>query len=104
MTTLSEQARAQTPAAKVPASAPALAANVNQTAEKVAQRKAETKSGLRINSLQELTQSLIALSLIGAAVFCWSKTPDGSKDISAAVFVVIGFYFGRTSHGRSQGE
>lgn len=47
--------------------------------------------------LMEVTQAIIAMALVATAAVVWLRAPEGTKDLSAAVFMVIGFYFGRTS-------
>lgn len=65
----------------------------------------------RINMIWEVTQALIALSIIwsstGAAI--WIVVQDPMNRLMAFLFlsnvvsIVIGFYFGRTNHQRTGG-
>lgn len=71
----------------------------------------------RINIIWEVTQAVIALAVTGTAMFTSSQLalrndPDANNKsmaitsfllISNTVFLVIGFYFGRTNHQRVGG-
>jgi len=71
----------------------------------------------RINIIWEVTQAVIALAVTGTGMFTASQlalradTSDANKSmaitafllISNTVFLVIGFYFGRTNHQRVGG-
>lgn len=54
-----------------------------------------------INRLWEYTQAFLAVTLTVASIFSAliSTTPE-SETLKNALFVVIGFYFGRTNHSR----
>lgn len=54
----------------------------------------------RINLIWECTQALIALSVVGATLTAVFRLPTQNELLSNALFVVIGFYFGRTNHAR----
>jgi hypothetical protein len=58
----------------------------------------------RINLLWEITQALIALVVVCASVFLWVTTGLTSAQMSAAFFLIVGFYFGRTNHTRPNGD
>lgn len=55
----------------------------------------------RINSLWEFTQAFLAIVLtIGAVYTAIIGTREESETMKNALFVVLGFYFGRTNHAR----
>jgi len=58
----------------------------------------------RINLIWEVTQAVIAMSVVGANVIAAFRLPVESMMLSNAFFLVIGFYFGRTNHARSGGR
>lgn len=65
----------------------------------------------RINLIWEITQALIALSIIWTSVGAatWIVVADSANRLMAFLFmsnvvsIVIGFYFGRTNHQRVGG-
>ena len=57
----------------------------------------------RINLIWEVTQALIAVSVVGANVIAAFQLSVESMMLSNAFFLVIGFYFGRTNHARTGG-
>jgi len=77
----------------------------------------KTAGQRRINIIWEATQAIIALSVTGTGMYTASQlalrsdTTDSNKSIaitaflliSNTVFLVIGFYFGRTNHQRVGG-
>lgn len=55
----------------------------------------------KINLLWELTQAFLALTLTLAAIYSATISTRGeSETLKNGLFVVIGFYFGRTNHAR----
>ena len=55
----------------------------------------------KINFLWEATQAFLAISLTGATVFAALRSDARIPDtLTNALFVVLGFYFGRTNHSR----
>lgn len=55
----------------------------------------------QINMLWEVTQAFLAISLALAAIYVSIKgTIEESETLKNALFVVLGFYFGRTNHAR----
>lgn len=74
---------------------PLLTTEVQQVAQKVASRKNV------INIVWEVTQAFLAISLTLAAIYASVRTPsDVPQTLENALFVVLGFYFGRTNHAR----
>lgn len=70
------------------------------TEPEVAKEKAATRKNT-INMLWEYTQAFLAISLTLAAIYVSVRTPsDVPQTLENALFVVIGFYFGRTNHAR----
>ena len=69
-----------------------------------------TKGQRGINRIWEITQSLVALSVICATLYA-SVNMMADKELGKtafvfltnACFVVVGFYFGRTNHQKSGG-
>jgi hypothetical protein len=51
----------------------------------------------RINLIWEGTQSIVALGITGAAIYCGVKGVD-SDMINNSFFLIVGFYFSRTNH------
>lgn len=70
------------------------------TEPEVAKEKAATRKNT-INMLWEYTQAFLAISLTLAAIYVaiWGDGTE-SETLKNALFVVIGFYFGRTNHTR----
>lgn len=65
-----------------------------------AKKKAATRKS-NINMLWEYTQAFLAISLVLASIYtAISGTNPESETLKNALFVVIGFYFGRTNHAR----
>ena len=54
----------------------------------------------RIHLIWEFTQALIAISIVCATVVSVFRLPETSELMSNALFLVLGFYFGRTNHAR----
>jgi len=77
----------------------------------------KTSGQRRINIIWEVTQAVIALAVTGTGMFTAAQLalrndPDASAKsmaitafmlISNTVFLIIGFYFGRTNHQRVGG-
>lgn len=66
--------------------------------------EAEMISAKRANSINymwEVTQAFLAVSLTGATIYS-ALSSDGivPETLTNALFVVLGFYFGRTNHSR----
>jgi hypothetical protein len=57
----------------------------------------------KINLIWEVSQALIALSIVGANVVAAFWLPVQNTLLANAFFLVIGFYFGRTNHARQGG-
>ena len=64
----------------------------------------------RVNLLWEVTQSVIAIAVVGTTLWAsFTLAVKVSPDLTAfvllsnAFFLVIGFYFGRTNHTRTGG-
>lgn len=93
------------------------AANVNMPSETTSEQDRRTAGQRRVNIIWEATQAVIALAVTGTGMFTASQlalrvdTSDANKSmaitafllISNTVFLVIGFYFGRTNHERTGG-
>lgn len=93
------------------------AANVNIPSETTSEQDRLTAGQRRVNIIWELTQAVIALAVTGTGMMTASMlalrvdTSDANKSmaitafllISNTVFLVIGFYFGRTNHARTGG-
>lgn len=93
------------------------AANVNIPSETTSEQDRRTAGQRRVNIIWELTQAVIALAVTGTGMMTASMlalrvdTSDANKSmaitafllISNTVFLVIGFYFGRTNHQRVGG-
>lgn len=65
-----------------------------------------SSSQRRINVIWELTQATIAISVVLAnvvAAFFSPASPTSATTLVNAMFVVIGFYFGRTNHQKVGG-
>lgn len=89
----------------------------NLLPETTAEEDRQTYGQRRINIIWEVTQSIIALAVTGTGMFTAAslalkddpKQVDKSAGITAfllisnTVFLVIGFYFGRTNHQRQGG-
>jgi len=55
----------------------------------------------KINSLWEYTQAILAITLTLATIYAATiSTQTESETLKNALFVVLGFYFGRTNHSR----
>lgn len=73
------------------------------------ERARKTAGQRRVNLLWETTQSVIAVSVTGFTLTIAAnlalKTAEPAPFIlmSNAFFLVIGFYFGRTNHGKTGG-
>lgn len=63
-----------------------------------------TASQRKINLIWEVTQALIAVSVVMSNVLAVFYLPIESTILSNAFFLVIGFYFGRTNHLRTGGR
>lgn len=57
----------------------------------------------RINLIWEVTQAVIAITVVGANVAAAFLLTLQNQLLGNAFFLVIGFYFGRTNHARSGG-
>lgn len=71
----------------------------------MAEQDRYTAGQRRINIVWELTQAFVALSIVGAniaVVFATSVTRD-TTILENSLFLIIGFYFGRTNHLRPGG-
>ena len=62
-----------------------------------------TQAARQINLIWEITQAVIAVSIVMANVIgaFWLQTQNIL--LANAFFLVIGFYFGRTNHARTGG-
>lgn len=66
-----------------------------------AARALATSRRNRINVLWEVTQAFLAMTLtLAAAYSAVVSTRAESETLKNALFVVLGFYFGRTNHSR----
>lgn len=71
---------------------------VVQQAQVVAEKAASRQNTIYL--IWEVTQAIIAVALVMAAIYS-SLTSEVIPDIlSNALFIVMGFYFGRTNHAR----
>lgn len=61
------------------------------------QQDLTTKGQRNINLIWEITQSLIALGITMAVVFC-AVHHIVSQELTNAFFLIIGFYYSRTNH------
>lgn len=69
-----------------------------QQAQIVAEKAATRQNTIYL--LWEVTQAIVAVALVIAAIYS-SLTSEVVPDIlSNALFIVMGFYFGRTNHDR----
>lgn len=70
-------------------------------AERVADvaQKAATRQNT-IYLLWEGTQALVAISLVLATVYAALTSSEIPETLKNALFIVMGFYFGRTNHAR----
>jgi hypothetical protein len=60
----------------------------------------------RVNLIWEVTQSMLALLIVTASMasaLIPASSPTAQVTLTNAMFVVIGFYFGRTNHQRTGG-
>lgn len=62
-----------------------------------AQEDIVTAGQRRINLVWEITQSLIAIGITGAVIFC-AVSKIESTVMTNAFFLIVGFYFSRTNH------
>lgn len=62
-----------------------------------------SKGQREINFIWEVTQAVIAVSIVAANVVAAFQLPSQNTLLANAFFLVIGFYFGRTNHARSGG-
>jgi hypothetical protein len=62
-----------------------------------------TASARNMNLIWEVTQAVIALSVVGATVISAFYLVEENSLLGNAFFLVIGFYFGRTNHARTGG-
>lgn len=95
--------------APAPTSAPTTTSTISTTTS-VEQQDLTALGQRRINMIWEMTQSAIALMVVGGGMFTASilslrihEHPDSSSItafllISNTVFLVLGFYFSRTNH------
>lgn len=97
-TTATETA-AKHPEVKIAAAVAAVPMPATTTAE----QDRYTASQRGFNTIWEWTQSLIAVSVVGATLLAAFVLPDKSEMLANAFFLVIGFYFGRTNHARAGG-
>ena len=75
-------------------------AATNKAVALVSSEVLEAQRRNQINMLWEYTQAFLAIALVIAAIFA-SLFQDLVPDtLTNALFVVIGFYFGRTNHSR----
>ena len=90
----------------------------NIPSETTSEQDRRTAGQRRINIIWEVTQAVIALAVTGTGMFTASNLALRDTDLSDAnksmaitafllisntVFLVIGFYFGRTNHQRVGG-
>lgn len=61
-----------------------------------------SSSQRRVNIIWEITQAIIALSVITAIIFC-SISKIESESLVNMGYLVVGFYFGRTNHEKVGG-
>lgn len=81
------------------------------SATTTAEENRHTESQRRINLIWEITQAIIALTVIIGTIgtTVWLVTHDPTSRTTAFTFMVgivstvIGFYFGRTNHQRTGG-
>lgn len=58
----------------------------------------------RINLIWEVTQAIIAFSVVGANIVIWVGSSFGGRQsvvpegLTNALFLIVGFYFSRTNH------
>ena len=57
----------------------------------------------RVNLIWEITQSVIAITLVVATIIASLWALPSTEILGHAFFLVIGFYFGRTNHTRVGG-
>lgn len=57
----------------------------------------------RINLIWEYTQSFLAVLIVTSSLVVWIRGKEASTEHAALVFLVVGFYFGRTNHARPGG-
>ena len=53
-----------------------------------------------INLMWEVTQALIAVGLVGAVIVLSVRGQPIDEVLKAAMYIVLGFYYGRTNHSR----
>lgn len=66
------------------------------------QREDKVAAGQRrINMIWEVTQAVMTVAIVGANVFAMFRPPadeTARATMTNAMFVVLGFYYGRTNH------
>lgn len=71
-----------------------------------AEEDRHTKTARQINMIWEVSQAIIAISVVGANIgvaFVHGVEVGAATMLSNAFFLIIGFYFGRTNHARLGG-
>lgn len=82
----------------------------NMNSRTTAEEDRKTSGQRRINVIWEATQAIIAITVTGATIYASvvvTLRSDMDKTafifLTNILFVVIGFYFGRTNHQRTGG-